>query len=308
MGGIKANLESGITIDEIKFASSKLSEKGGRVTNFNLKDLLKGCCLKNLNNLIDYTAEAKFLLVRNGINTVLSELDEEDNSEDAMKLRTKDFYQELIELKNEREHTLLMKQLEKDFELKKINNSLPKCGPRSYKDTHHTKQDVAEHKNLYFKDFYTSEAFDENDVENILIDDDLYVGAIRSLIPSLFPDKSYQKFYELYALGNYDSNTKHPIKGYQGDTKGKMVIGINPGKTVTMCFQWFLRGKAIGQNLRVSIPTGSLYMMSEKATGHDWKKSNILTLRHCLVDKNSDGIIPECQKCNRFHMNLRTRI
>ncbi len=49
-------------------------------------------------------------------------------------------------------------------------------------------------------------------------------------------------------------------------------------------------------------------MMSEKATGHDWKKSNILTLRHCLVDKNSDGIIPASQKWNRFHMNLRTRI
>jgi alkylated DNA repair dioxygenase AlkB len=49
-------------------------------------------------------------------------------------------------------------------------------------------------------------------------------------------------------------------------------------------YQWFLRGKPTGEPTRLELQHGDLYIMSEKATGNDWKKRVIPTLRHVAGD------------------------
>jgi hypothetical protein len=48
-----------------------------------------------------------------------------------------------------------------------------------------------------------------------------------------------------------------------------------------MHWQWYIRNKPIGDRIKVNdLSSGAMYIMSEKATGFDWKKSSLFTLRH----------------------------
>ena len=37
-------------------------------------------------------------------------------------------------------------------------------------------------------------------------------------------------------------------------------------------WQWYINSKPVGQNMKFMINGGDIYVMSEKATGQDWKK------------------------------------
>ena len=52
-----------------------------------------------------------------------------------------------------------------------------------------------------------------------------------------------------------------------------------------MHFQWYQNSKAIGERVKLKINHGDMYIMSEKATGNDWKKKKIKTLRHAAGAK-----------------------
>ena len=45
-------------------------------------------------------------------------------------------------------------------------------------------------------------------------------------------------------------------------------------------YQWFKNSKAIGERIIIPLYNGDIYIMSEKATGCDWRKRSKLTLRH----------------------------
>ena len=45
-------------------------------------------------------------------------------------------------------------------------------------------------------------------------------------------------------------------------------------------YQWFLRSKPVGARVIRILNHGDGYIMSEIATGNNWKKKKILTLRH----------------------------
>jgi len=85
---------------------------------------------------------------------------------------------------------------------------------------------------------------------------------------------------DLYAEGNnyYDVNSCYI--GYHGDAERRKVIAIRLGAAMPLYFQWYHRFKPVGERLDLHLDHGDFYMMSDKATGNDWRRSSILTLRH----------------------------
>lgn len=105
--------------------------------------------------------------------------------------------------------------------------------------------------------------------------------ALREALPKLLGSDAAK----LYAETNlyYDvTNSKVGI-GYHGDTERSIVVGIRLGpasKRAPLRFQWYHRAKAVTGEHEVALKHGDIYVMSHKATGHDWKKPSLYTLRH----------------------------
>lgn len=83
----------------------------------------------------------------------------------------------------------------------------------------------------------------------------------------------------LLAEGNRYYQSKCGI-GYHGDSERRIVVAARLRKETSLCFHWYLQGKRVGEKLTLHLGHGDLYFMSEKATGFDWKKRSIFTLRH----------------------------
>lgn len=103
-----------------------------------------------------------------------------------------------------------------------------------------------------------------------------HTAALKDQLPELLGDKAKNLVLE----GNryYD-----PVKcyiGWHGDAERKRVIGVRLGDNFQFCYQWYIQGKPVGDRLTLTLKHSDAYIMSEKATGHDWKKRKILTLRH----------------------------
>jgi hypothetical protein len=67
---------------------------------------------------------------------------------------------------------------------------------------------------------------------------------------------------------------------FAGDAERLKVVAIRLGAMMPLQYQWFLRGQPTGDPMRLELQHGDLYVMSQKATGNDWKKRIIPTLRH----------------------------
>ncbi len=100
---------------------------------------------------------------------------------------------------------------------------------------------------------------------------------------------------ELLAEGNYYYNDKTGI-GYHGDSERKKVIGLRLGSSMNLAYQWHKHTKPIGKNIRFELNSGDMYIMSEKATGNDWKKKNILTIRHAAGNDTYTKVIYKITK------------
>ena len=68
--------------------------------------------------------------------------------------------------------------------------------------------------------------------------------------------------------------------GFHGGSERKKAIGFRFGSGRPLVLRRFHRFEPVGQECRIDLKDGDLYIMSEKATGFDWKKSSKLTLRH----------------------------
>ena len=99
---------------------------------------------------------------------------------------------------------------------------------------------------------------------------------IRNTLPKIIGEKAKN------AKGNYYLNDTGI--GFQGDSERKDVIGIRFGEDAysefPLHFQWFSKNEAFGDKYKFDLKNGDIYIMSEKAVGHDWKNENKLTLRH----------------------------
>jgi hypothetical protein len=80
-------------------------------------------------------------------------------------------------------------------------------------------------------------------------------------------------------LNNYQDIRKMGI-GFHGDAERLKVIAVRVGSSLPLHYQWFHKGKSVGERIILELNHGDMYIMSQKATGNDWKKKNIYTLRH----------------------------
>ena len=84
----------------------------------------------------------------------------------------------------------------------------------------------------------------------------------------------------LMAEGNYYYDISKCGISWHGDFERKKVIAIRLGASMPLHYQWFQQSKPIGQRIPLVLNHGDLYVMSEKATGQDWKIKKKPTLRH----------------------------
>ena len=92
--------------------------------------------------------------------------------------------------------------------------------------------------------------------------------------------------YRLAGEGNYYYDIKTCGIGWHGDTERKKVVAIRLGASIPLKYQWFYRNKVIGKTIDIpKINHGDMYIMSEKASGFDWKSSSFATLRHAAGAK-----------------------
>ncbi len=68
--------------------------------------------------------------------------------------------------------------------------------------------------------------------------------------------------------------------GPHGDSERRKVVGLRLGDSFPLCYQWYFKSKRVGKRLRLNLNHGDIYIMSDYAVGHNWKKRNIYTLRH----------------------------
>ena len=81
--------------------------------------------------------------------------------------------------------------------------------------------------------------------------------------------------------GNRYYNLKNTGIGFHGDTERVVVICISIGcDDYPMRWQWFKDGMPVGKSINITLNSGDVYIMSEKAVGSDWKLSSKYTLRH----------------------------
>lgn len=90
-----------------------------------------------------------------------------------------------------------------------------------------------------------------------------------------------EKGFNLQAEGNYYYDINKCGIGFHGDTERKKVVAIRLGATIPLCYTWFHNNEKISEIVNINnIEHGDMYIMSEKATGFDWKSKTKYTLRH----------------------------
>jgi hypothetical protein len=90
----------------------------------------------------------------------------------------------------------------------------------------------------------------------------------------------------LAAEGNLYYDARKCGIGWHGDGERKKVIALSlcsPDVTREIQWRWYLRSEPISDRIVVQLGNGDGYIMSEKASGFDWKKSSIYTLRHAAA-------------------------
>jgi len=102
------------------------------------------------------------------------------------------------------------------------------------------------------------------------------IRRIREALPGWFGPKAENLLGE---TNHYYDVRKCGI-GFHGDSERRIVICGRVGAEMPLEFQWFREGAPVGRRFRLNLRHGDLYAMSEKATGFDWRRRKVLTLRH----------------------------
>lgn len=103
----------------------------------------------------------------------------------------------------------------------------------------------------------------------------------RNSLNKYFGDKALN----LEVEGNLYYDTKKTGIGFHGDSERKKVIACNIGESRPIHWQWYHNSKPVGERIKMTLNNGDMYIMSEKASGFDWKKRSIKTLRHAAGEK-----------------------
>ena len=90
----------------------------------------------------------------------------------------------------------------------------------------------------------------------------------------------------LQAEGNFYYDVEKTGIGWHGDGERKKVIAANicdEGVKREIQWRWFLNGKRVSDPFVITLHHGDCYVMSEKASGFDWKTRKFPTLRHAAA-------------------------
>ena len=93
---------------------------------------------------------------------------------------------------------------------------------------------------------------------------------------------------ELEAKGKYYYDVEKPDMGFHVETASKIIIGCNvsdEGVKRDLHFQWYSNNIPTGNRLKINLSNGDCYIMSEKATGYDWKITKDLILTSSGVNE-----------------------
>ena len=135
--------------------------------------------------------------------------------------------------------------------------------------------------NLCFAEYNQEPNYEVGKGRIISFDSVPLLNKVRQRLQEVIGDKGK----DLAVEGNYYYNLNSCGINLHGDYERRKVIGVRVGATFPLHFQWFLWSKPIGDRLKLSLNHGDIYIMSEKAVGHDWKKRKIPTLRHAAGSK-----------------------
>jgi len=130
--------------------------------------------------------------------------------------------------------------------------------------------------NLCFADMSQEPDYDKGKGRVINFEDLPILSKVRKILPDIFGRKAKN----LVAEGNYYYDINKTYIGYHGDTERKKVIALRLGHKFPLYFQWYLNGEKVGERIDIMLEHGDVYIMSEKATGNDWKSKKKMTLRH----------------------------
>lgn len=130
--------------------------------------------------------------------------------------------------------------------------------------------------NLVYGDNPVSPIYEEKEGRVVPWNDIPYTSEFRDRLSLIFGDKADK----LQGEGNYYYDTSTCGIGYHGDAERRVVIAARMGDSIPIHYQWYQEGKPVGENVKIKLHDGDVYAMSDKATGHDWKKRKIPTLRH----------------------------
>lgn len=135
---------------------------------------------------------------------------------------------------------------------------------------------IARH-NLCFANFDQSPNYENKKGTIINFDHLRHLDKIRRVIV-----EEFETGCDLVAEGNLYYNISKCYIGYHGDSERNVVLGLRLGCTCDLIYCWYQNSAQISEPITITLHSGDLYIMSDKAVGKDWKKKLIPTLRHSV--------------------------
>lgn len=139
--------------------------------------------------------------------------------------------------------------------------------------------------NLCFSDYSQEPNYINKKGRIVNYDDVILLKILKKKLLKILDEK------DLECEGNYYYNINKTGIGFHGDSERKKVMGINlcnPSKEKReLHWKWYLNSQIVSEPCIIELEHGDIYIMSEKASGFDWKCRNIYTLRHGAGIKDS---------------------
>ncbi len=131
--------------------------------------------------------------------------------------------------------------------------------------------------NLCYADF--SQAPDYEGKKGTVVDfkDLPMLSKVRKAIGDSFG----KNFENLYAEGNYYYDLDKTYISFHNDLERCKIVCVKLGDDMPLYFRWYYKSEYVeNTQIEINFKHGDIYLMSEKAVGHDGRKKNIYTLRH----------------------------
>jgi len=131
--------------------------------------------------------------------------------------------------------------------------------------------------NLCFDDASREPDYETGKGRIVGYDEAPHLNSLRDKIMYYFGPKAQDMKIE----ANYYYDTKKCGIGFHGDSERRKVIGVRVGNaSLPLHFQWFQHSRPVGERIQIPLNPGDIYVMTEKATGTDWKNRSWMTVRH----------------------------